>query len=651
MESGWLWIRKFPLVFWLLWGFQGVFTLAVLLSDRFSDGAMWLNWSVWSFVVGGFQLLMLSLISVWLAPRNTILASIAGLGLIFTYAILLTYHFRAQVPLSYPIIKDNWRFMDRSETWDVALSAFEAPDLWSLGLAGLALIYLETGFSWIGNNRKRFGVRFGRTKGVLLALLYMGLAWVPWTTVDEFQLFLRSMHRDALLIQNEELLSEAGQYPYWISEEESKVPANLIDPLKNETVSHQETPDIWIILVESFNRNFLFSQTEEGIPYTPFLNQHLNKGMLVEPFYANSTFTIKGWASTLLSIYPAIDGYLAEYNETRMMGLPELLAQAGYRTHYFQAYKELDFANTGAFMKKLGVSSVLAAGSELWQLENEVEESGYWGWGLQDDLFYKKVFRQLDQFSAALDGSRRAQLVLLAPISSHSPFDKVPKNERRIYKDPKNIQQHYANAIAMADHGLRVFFEELQRRNAIHNSLIFICGDHSFPMGEHGVYRSESGAYEEFFRTPLMVWWGDRLRGERREGRAFTQMDIAPTILDWISHPAAHPFQGLPIPLNPESQSEHSSNPSISGAEFPGILFQPYGGRWFVSVRYPMKYIYHAQSGWEGVFDLLKDPHEKHNLAGYPGGWKWIPEFRNDVARLYINQRLVETNRLRPPED
>lgn len=651
MKSGWVWIRQFPLVFWILAGIQGIFISAVLVSERFDDGSMWLNWTSWSFVVGGFHLLALSFMSVWVAPHNTVLASMTALGVIGGYGILLTYHFRAQVPLSYPIIQDNWKFMDRSETWDVALSAFETSDLWLLGLAGMVLVYLETGFSWLGNDCQRFGMQFGRIKGVTAVFIYVGLAWVPWSTVDEFQLFLRSMHRDGFLIQNDEVHSTSDSYPYWICEEEVNQSRHLEATMNSKALSVEELPDIWIILVESFNRNFLFSQTDEGVPYTPFLNQHLKQGMLVEPFYANSTFTIKGWASTLLSVYPAIDGYLAEYSDTRMFGLPEVLKRLGYESYYFQAYKELDFANTGPFMKKLGAKKVLAAGSDEWKLEGEKEESGYWGWGLQDDLFYKKVFRQLDQFSAALDGSCRAKLVLLAPISSHSPFNKVPEDERRIYKDPKNIKQHYANAIAVADHGLKEFFDQLEERNELQNSLIFICGDHSFPMGEHGVYRSESGAYEEFFRTPLMVWWGDRFRNERRGGRAFTQMDIAPTILDWIGFPDTHPFQGSPISFNREKISVVDSMQPIQGSSHPGILFQPYGGRWFVSVRYPMKYIYHAQSGWEGVFDLRLDPAESKNLAGYPRGWSWLPEFRQDVSRLYMNQRLIESNRLRPPQE
>ncbi len=641
MKAGFAWIRKIPLVFWILIAIQGTFTGAVHYSDRFAAGSMWMQWTFWSVLVGIIQLLALSFAIVWISPKNLFLASSLGCGVIATYGTLLVYHFRAQVPLSYPILQDNWRFMERSETWQVALSAFERADLWCIGLLGASLLFLEVASGLLGKDSRRFSSGYNKLRGYILIIVYILAAWTPWSTVDEFQLFIRSVQRDRALISGKYLFNNTDSYPYWTNNPD--IAQKFTGDARIEPTQTTGNPNVWILLVESFNRNYLLSSNKHGQHFTPFLNHKIQEGLLIDPFYANSTFTIKGWAATLVSVYPAIEGYLAEYSDTRLFGLPEALETIGYETFYYQAYKELDFANTGSFMEKLGVNHVLAAGSQDWPLLEEEEES-YWGWGLQDNMFYKKAFRHLDQSSVAKDGKRKAKLVLMAPISSHSPFNQCPESERRIYKNPENIEEHYANSIALADHGLQVFFEELERRNELENNLVIICGDHSFPMGEHGVYRSESGAYEEFFRTPLMIWWSGRIPGERRTGRAITQMDLAPTILNWIGYEPAHPFQGSVIPMNLKSTKFLPSD------SVPCILFQPYGGRWFVSVRYPMKYIYHAQTGWEGIFNLGADPQELQNLAGYPSGWNLLPDFRKDIARLYLNQKLIESNCLRPPE-
>ena len=184
----------------------------------------------------------------------------------------------------------------------------------------------------------------------------------------------------------------------------------------------------------------------------------------------------------------------------------------------------------------------------------------------------------------------------------------------------------------------------------MNNSLVMVTGDHSFPMGEHDIYRSESGAFEEFFRVPLCLWWPNHWSSAHLTQTAHTQMDIAPSILNWIGVNQPNPFQGRPIDLNPVPDPNPVAKSHSIHAE-KNLLFQPYGGRWFVSVRYPTKYIYHAQTGWEGVFDLASDPTETTNLASKPQGWQMLNQFREDVAHLYLNQRLIDDNRLHPPKE
>lgn len=639
---------------WGLWIMHGVFALATSFEDRFDIVPGWMSWTILSSLFSMLGILLLSMGIQRLTSKSSTLASIAHLTTLAAYGILLVYHYRASAPLSFPIIRDNWKFMDRSETWRVALSAFETKDQWLLGSFFIALIWLDALGKPFRSRGSHSESKFGILTGILFIATYVFLSWTPWPTVDEGSLFIRSIYRDGWKMNAALSEIEESQFPYWENSQPFSEQNKVQIQAPTSRPNHQDLPHIWIILVESFNRNFLQGRNEEGIEYTPFLNQKTEQGILIDPFYANSTFTIKGWTSTLCSIYPAVDGYIAERDNLRIYGLPEALQAFGYRSLYFQAYEKLDFANTGKFMKRLGIDHAHAAGSFNWELEQN-EKRHYWGWGLQDDVFYKKVFRQLDQQKRGVDGQQiQPMLILLAPISSHAPFDELPQQEMQMYPHPQNIREHYANAIGLADRGLKTFFAELESRPELNNSLVIVTGDHSFPMGEHDIYRSESGAFEEFFRVPLCLWWPNHWSSAHLTHTAHSQMDIAPSILNWIGVRQPNPFQGRPIDLNPVSDPVSDPDPvakSHSTHADKNLLFQPYGGRWFVSVRYPNKYIYHAQTGWEGVFDLASDPTETTNLASKPHGWRMLRQFREDVARLYINQRLIDDNRLRPPKE
>ena len=645
MKNGFYWIQRVPTMAWCLWIMHGIFALATSFGNRFNIAPGWMSWTIWSSLFSMLGILLLSLGIQRLTAKSNTLASIAHLTTLATYGILLVYHYRTSAPLSFPILRDNWKFMDRSETWRVALSAFETEDHWILGSFFIGLIWLDALRKPFRSNGSHTESKFGILTGILCIATYVFLSWMPWPTIDEGSLFIRSVYRDGWKMNAALGEIEGSQFPYWENHQPISDHNELEIQAPTSRPNHQNLPHIWIILVESFNRNFLQGRNDDGIEYTPFLNQKIKQGILIDPFYANSTFTIKGWTSTLCSIYPAVDGYVAERDNLRIFGLPEALQSVGYQSLYFQAYDKLDFANTGKFMKRLGIYHTHAAGAANWELEQN-EKVHYWGWGLQDDFFYKKVFRQLDQQKREVDGQLQPMLILLAPISSHAPFNELPQQEMQMHPHPQNIREHYANAIGLADRGLKTFFAELESRPELNNSMVIITGDHSFPMGEHDIYRSESGAFEEFFRVPLGLWWPNHWNTAHRTETAHTQMDIAPSILNWIGVNLPNPFQGRPIDLDQHSTPKnHAIQPDKK------LLFQPYGGRWFVSVRYPNKYIYHAQTGWEGVFDLASDPRETTNLAANPHGWRMLDQFRDDVAHLYFNQRLIDDNRLRPPTE
>ena len=94
-------------------------------------------------------------------------------------------------------------------------------------------------------------------------------------------------------------------------------------------------------------------------------------------------------------------------------------------------------------------------------------------------------------------------------------------------------------------------------------------------MGEHGIYHQEAGYYEESFRVPFMIHWPQKIKPQIIE-KAFSQMDIAPTILDLLDANV--------------SKNSFMGNSIFSKEPHPIFLIQPYGKHLSV-VRWPKSFM------------------------------------------------------------
>jgi arylsulfatase A-like enzyme len=202
-----------------------------------------------------------------------------------------------------------------------------------------------------------------------------------------------------------------------------------------------------------------------------------------------------------------------------------------------------------------------------------------------------------------------------------------------IFKNPQKLREKYSNAIHLSDKQLARFFELLHERHYLENSIVIITGDHSFPMSEHGVYNNEICYYDETFRIPLLVIWEGALQSERVSGKVYSQIDIAPTIMDLLGiRKEENTFLGISIF---DRTTPH-----------PAYLVQPYNGCFIETVQYPLKFIRHVKTGNEYLFDLVKDPGEKTNLIGSVDQAE-LGRLRKSLEPILINQNLIEENRIR----
>lgn len=585
------------------------------------------NAFVWSaknvFVLGTYFLFLIFFVEFIYSSFRTrpLFAKIIISSFVVLYAILGFYHYRTDVAFDFAIIADHWNYIWRpgsfKESVSVANSTFSTPQyFWTVvsGIVAWLVVsadlrktsYWNSKFKWIG--------ALTLTSSVLTLSI---LTFSVREPLDEFSSFVQSAAYRIMPFKT------AFQLKYK-PEDRTKYPL-----VHNFTASHgtSKKPNIFIVFIESFNANFVEQKASNGEEYTPNYNSWIKQGLYYENFYGQSIQTGRAHFTSLCGLTSGIYGKeFSQFVDKRFRCLPQILKENGYFTVFSKANEDVHFDNTFEFATKNGydIMNSMSPGCSK-------EPSGTcWGWGIRDRLFYQRAFQFLKK-----ENTNKPIFYTMATISSHMPFNDVPPAERRIYPDPKDKKEKYSNAIRITDEYLKAFFEELEKSELKDNSIVILTGDHSYPMGEHRNFRNESYAYEENFKTPMLIL-DFRKEPKIKPGRvsqAYSQLNMASTVLD---------VAGI-------SENVHFLGGSLLGPAPEFItMMQPYGGIYFAVVKHPFKYVMYDRNGEEFLYDLSKDPNESVNLRD---SWKdksTLEAFRHEVGKAWFVFDLMVQDRIWP---
>jgi len=341
----------------------------------------------------------------------------------------------------------------------------------------------------------------------------------------------------------------------------------------------------------------------------------------------------RGREAILCSILPSLRGKIStDYSTLSLRALPRILSEHGYRCLCFDGFSSFSFDNMDVFLPNLGFDDCQPMDESILDAEDMAH---VWGWGLQDDYMFRKVFALLDKRQRGKGTPADQTLfVMINTVSHHYPFDYQTPGPKSPYPQPANRRQVFANSLHRADGYLTEFFHQLEQRSEFKDSLVILTGDHSFPAGEHGIYYNEQGFYEEVFRTPLVMLWNGRISPQVID-EPHCQLDIAPTILELLNIQTDNHFLGRSLFDPPDSaRAIH--------------LIQPYDGTHLCVVKGGLKYVQSVRVPGEYLFDLTKDPHEAKNVLSDYRGTKALRELRQEIKRIWLNQMLIERNRIWP---
>jgi arylsulfatase A-like enzyme len=503
------------------------------------------------------------------------------------HVLLGSYTYSTGFSVDYAMLADNVRLASSPQTGGLIVSAVLRKLETQIFLGAQFIGLLGLGW-WAFRTRARqapksAGSRVRRAvTWSALALVWLGLLLVPANYHDELANVVGSAwryHFDPL-----DYSDEFGPNDLPMVREASTAGQEVASPL----------PHIFVIMIESFNARVI-ENTADGQPITPVFDSLIPKGLYVDRFYSHSIQSSKARFTILCSILPLIRGkVLVHHPKTQFRCLPEVLNEAGYETIFVQAYDDLGFDSTGQAMDRLGFDQALSIVPDLKPEDDEF----IWGWGAEDQVFYRRMLERLDTRE-----HQRPLFVMLATVSNHMRFN-VPERRRKLFQAPSTMWERFANSIHLGDAHIQVFLDELTRRPELANSIVIITGDHSFPLGDHGIEHNEHGFYEESFRTPFLMLWPGHIKPRRIRDAPASQVDIVPTLLDLTGlMPSRHHYQGRSL------VREHKAPAP------PVHLVQPYNGTWLGVIDGFTKYMRREKTGEERVYDLKADPQEQHNLA------------------------------------
>jgi arylsulfatase A-like enzyme len=198
-----------------------------------------------------------------------------------------------------------------------------------------------------------------------------------------------------------------------------------------------------------------------------------------------------------------------------------------------------------------------------------------------------------------------------------------------------NSWRKQLRALAPLDETIETLINQLERQEALANTLIVFISDQGIAFGEHRLTHDKIFVYEEITHIPLAIRYPPAIAAPRTETRLVGNIDLAPTIYE---------VAGLPLPPDLDGRSLLTLLRGEEVAWRDALLIEGWPGH-----RSPVyaavhtgRYVYVETLGQRSEFyDLESDPFQLENQIDNP----LVADL---IARL--SQRLRELRPDWPPE-
>lgn len=304
----------------------------------------------------------------------------------------------------------------------------------------------------------------------------------------------------------------ASQYRFLKDKEADKIFATMTStsdentyPLLNEATFKKGTPDILIVIMESFASDIMPSMGSYK-DVAVCLDSIAQQSILFTRFYANSFRTDRGMVS-ILSGYPAQPTTSIMRYPRKTSQLPSiarnLAKYKNYKTTYYYG-GDADFCNMRSYLVSQGYQHIISDAN--FPIEDKLSK-----WGVPDHILAAKMMEDIK----AQQNEKRPMLRILQTSSSHEPFE-VPYHR---------LKDKRLNAFAYTDSVMGAIVREYRKLPRWKNTLIVFVPDHV------GGYKENLNDHDRSrYQIPLILA-GGAISRPMKVGIIGSQHDIAATLL------------------------------------------------------------------------------------------------------------------------
>lgn len=180
------------------------------------------------------------------------------------------------------------------------------------------------------------------------------------------------------------------------------------------------------------------------------------------------------------------------------------------------------------------------------------------------------------------------------------------------YTPPERFAQYapYDGEIAYADEIVGRLVRYLKSHQLYDHSTIVLLSDHGEGLGDHGEQEHGLFVYDEAIHVPLIIKSEANAGAGRRVHDVVQHIDIVPTILDLVKAPQPGNLHG------------RSLKPLLDGAGhlpeqavYSEAMYGRYHFGWSELTALTDDRFRYIKAPHEELYDLERDPHERHNIA------------------------------------
>jgi arylsulfatase A-like enzyme len=363
-----------------------------------------------------------------------------------------------------------------------------------------------------------------------------------------------------------------------------------------ETASRR--PDIVLIVVDTLRRDHLPCY---GYPKdtAPFLTELSQRAALFERAYSTASSTPPAVASLLTSLFPSEHGVVHGFAPSlrEMPGRPrahvtpladeavtlaEALAAGGYAT-----YAVTQNPNVGA---ALGFTQGFASFDHY-----------------RKAIDAPKIVARLEELRSTLQ-SRRPYLLYLHFMDVHAPYRaRAPFFDDSLVDEAERRISAYDSGIHFLDARLRDLFGRFGWER---DTFLVVTADHGEELGERGRAGHAATLHAEVLDIPLLMFPPGGLRQGRRILVPVSLVDVLPTLREVARlEPSPGDAGRSVLPLVEGREVAWAPRPLFAS------LDPPNGARLRATLLGDWKWIGGGTDG-DMLYDLSRDPRERHNLAG-----------------------------------